>query len=121
MTTQRYIFIISALAFAAVLSGCMDNDVSGGTEAVQAAVPTTAVRVQDNNFDPEAIQVTAGDTVTWQWQGQNDHNVVADGFESPVQNSGSFEQRFENPGTYQYRCTLHGGMQGTVVVAEGDA
>lgn len=121
MTTQRYIFMISALALAAVLSACMDNDSSGGTDAVQAAVPTAAVRVQDNNFDPEAIQVTAGDTVMWQWQGQNDHNVVADGFASPVQNSGSFEQRFENPGTYQYRCTLHGGMQGTVVVTEADA
>lgn len=73
----------------------------------------------DNNFEPVAAEVAAGDTVTWTWEGEADHNVVGDAFESDVQREGTFEQRFDEPGTFDYRCTLHSGMTGTIVVTDG--
>ncbi len=35
------------------------------------------------------------------------------------QSEGSFTHTFDQPGTYGYRCTLHGGMDGRVVVVGG--
>lgn len=88
--------------------GDLDDPVTGVTE----------VAVLDNSFDPEAIEVPVGTTVTWTWEGDNQHNVVGDGFESPVQRTGEFQHTFTDPGTYDYECTLHAGMRGEVVVAD---
>jgi plastocyanin len=76
----------------------------------------TEVAVRDNEFAPAAIEVPVGTTVTWRWEGEEEHNVVGDGFESPVQTEGEFAQTFAEPGTYDYRCTLHVFMRGEVVV-----
>lgn len=116
MMHTRYLTLLALLLAAALVAGC------GGAEATDAgpAVRTSTVQVVDDDFTPPDAEVTAGDTVTWQWDGSSQHNVVGDGFESPVQDAGTFEHRFTEPGTYPYRCTLHGGMQGTVtVVAAG--
>jgi len=76
------------------------------------------VAVRDNDFGPSAIQVPAGTTVTWQWMGEEEHNVVGDAFEAPAQRDGSFAQTFNEPGTHGYECTLHFGMTGEVVVTD---
>ena len=82
-------------------------------------------------FDPPAVQVDPGTTVTWEWTGAGgNHNVVADdeSFRSgdPVGEAGTtFEQTFEEAGAVKYFCEPHGevGMRGVVAVgdtAEGD-
>lgn len=81
----------------------------------------TEVAVRDNLFAPAAIEVPAGTTVTWTWEGRHSHNVVGNGFESPVQTSGTFARTFDAAGVHDYECTLHGGMRGSVVVMEESA
>jgi plastocyanin len=45
------------------------------------------------------------------------HDVKGDGWSSgEPQRSGTFTHRFEQPDSYPYRCTLHNGMDGRVVV-----
>lgn len=44
--------------------------------------------VRDNEFSPAAIEVPVGTTLTWIWQGEEEHNVVGEGLESPVQATG---------------------------------
>jgi len=78
----------------------------------------SGVAVRDNLFAPAAIAVPVGTIVTWDCQGEEEHNVVGEGFASPVQGSGRFAYAFETPGTYEYRCTLHFLMRGEVVVTE---
>jgi plastocyanin len=34
-----------------------------------------------------------------------------------TQSSGTYRHRFDAPGTYAHRCTLHSGMKGRVVVS----
>lgn len=122
MRTTPYLQLIAVLVAVLMLTGC-GAVVAGITDEPGPPVATSTVRVVDNDFEPPDARLTVGDTLTWQWQGDSDHNVVGDRFESPVQRDGTFEHRFTEPGTYTYRCTLHGGMRGsvTVVPADGEA
>ena len=103
------------LALAVLAVGCAD---AGDDPATTGPVSGTSVAVVDNAFEPAALQVEPGDTVTWTWEGSNPHDVSADGFESEVQTSGTFTHTFEAPGEYDYVCTIHPSMTGTIVVGE---
>lgn len=74
------------------------------------------VRVDDDRFSAKTVRVTKGSTVTWRWVGDDDHNVAGRGFRSPTKDSGTFRRKFSKRGSFSYRCTLHGGMTGKVVV-----
>jgi plastocyanin len=113
---RRLPALLAPLALAAVvLAGCGGG---GGAAAADATpVKTSEVVAQDVRFNPAAIEVPAGTTVTWKFEdGAVPHNVKGDGFESRTQSSGTYRHRFDTPGTYAYRCTLHSGMKGRVVI-----
>ena len=95
---------------------------------------TTAVDIQDSQFVPAAVTVTAGDTVTWTESGSGTHSVTADdtSFDSspscPLSCLGHgsvFSHTFTTPGVYRYYCRVHGGpngqgMSGTVTVVAAE-
>ena len=107
----------AALAAALVLAGCGGDDGGGGAAATPVA-GVAQVAAKDNRFSPGAIQVPAGTAVTWRFEdGFVPHDVEGDGFASgKPKRKGSFTHTFDRPGTYPYRCTLHDGMDGRVVV-----
>lgn len=88
---------------------------------------TATVAVVDDSFDPSSVTVETGGTVTWEWQGSNEHNVTwssADLADSSTQVSGSHSVTMpSDTGNYDYYCTIHGtptsGMRGTVTVTAG--
>ena len=106
-----------ALGTALVLTGCGGDDGGGGADAAPVT-GVTQVTAKDNRFTPAAIQVPAGTTVTWAFRdGFVPHDVVADGFNSgKPRRKGTFAHTFDRPGTYAYRCSVHDGMTGRVVV-----
>jgi plastocyanin len=83
--------------------------------------PTTAeVTVSDNNFSPNKVDITANGTVTWNWGTTTTHNVTFSGGPTTVatitdRGSGSAARTFPTAGTYDYHCTIHAGMDGSVV------
>ena len=81
-----------------------------------AAAAAATVRLKDDVFDPDEVEVAAGETVSWRWEGNNPHNVNGQGFKSKIQTKGTFRETFDEPGTFDYRCDVHPGMTGTVVV-----
>lgn len=105
--------------------------------AVSAAVPTppppageqvtgqtAAQTVQETaglKFDPAAITVSSGGVVQWINAGTAAHNVTFDA--NPELTSGTmaggdrYQVRFTRAGQYQYHCTFHPGMDGTVTVS----
>lgn len=111
--------LATAITGALVLSACAEDDADGGGTTTAPATASDTVRVVDNAFEPATTEVTAGDTVTWTWEGRTPHNVVGDGFDSGIQDEGTFSHTFEDAGTYDYECTLHAGMTGSVTVVEG--
>jgi plastocyanin len=110
-----------ALAAVLVVAGC-GGDEGGGNAGADAAPVTgvTEVAAKDNQFTPRAIQVAAGTPVTWKFEDRFvPHDVTGEGFSSgEPKRSGTFSHTFDQPGTYPYRCTLHSGMDGRVVVVE---
>lgn len=93
-----------------------------GSDAVTAEVGTQANQGAFG-FDPAAVRVSPGTTVTWEWTGEGgSHNVVdtEGNFESDLVDSAghTFEHTFESEGTYTYSCIPHEtmGMKGAVIV-----
>lgn len=108
--TPRAALALLLLPFLLVACGDGDDGEDGG-----AAEPGT-VRVIDNEFVPETIEIAVGDTVTWSFEGSALHNVSGSGFKSKNQKDGTFEETFNSAGEVDYVCTLHPGMKGTVEV-----
>ena len=110
--------LVSLALATVVLAGCGNQ--GGGNDGAGAAPVTgaTEVAAQDNRFTPPAIQVPARTTVTWEFKDRFvPHDVTGDGWASgQPRRSGSFTHTFDRPGTYPYRCKLHDGMEGRVVV-----
>ncbi len=95
------------------------------------------VVAQDNRFIVENIQVDAGARVRWRNEGQNEHNLVvaregveavdaeANAFgvlQAEFQPGDTYNFTFDEPGVYEYYCSLHGtpdqGMVGAVIVGD---
>ena len=73
-----------------------------------------------NAFDPAQTDVGSGATVTFSW-GTVTHNVTWDSPPATVNNSGdkssgTFQVTLTTPGTYNYHCTIHAGMSGSISV-----
>ena len=92
--------------------------------ATAAPVATPApgsgeVAIRDFDYAPAIVQVPVGTTVRWANGGVAPHTVTAkDGsFDSGFLATGeSFARQFTTEGTYEYLCTIHPAMLGTVVV-----
>lgn len=108
--------LVTALLLAAVLvlSGC--------------APKSNAVDIHDLYFDPPALTVPAGTTITWTVHDETAHIIQTDDYQvkgksqvgqfasDPLNPGGSFSHTFDKPGTYPYTDPLQGYMHGTVVV-----
>lgn len=81
---------------------------------------------QDNSFDPNPIEISAGESVTWTNNDNEIHDITSGNeeeenmgqeFASGILSSGkSFSHTFDKPGTYPYLCSFHESMTGEVIV-----
>ena len=110
--------LLACMALGLVVAGCGDDDDDdggggGGGGAAEVSMEGIA-------FQPAEVTVSAGDTVTWTNNDSVGHDVTADSFSSGdpggMASGDTFEQTFEEAGTFDYVCTVHPGMEGTVVV-----
>lgn len=107
-------FLLPAVAAAAlVAAGC-----AGSGESGEPVATTEVEMVKSYRFDPEVIEVEAGETVTWANEDNFTHTVQVDGQEDREVGRGeSVSITFDTPGTYRYVCTLHSqDMDGQVIV-----
>jgi amicyanin len=92
--------------------------------AAPARAEDTAAKIENLAFVPQRLTVKAGATVTWTNADAIPHVVAstAKAFKSKVLDTNDkFSFTFTTAGTYEYFCSLHPHMTGTVVVeaAEG--
>jgi len=93
---------------------------------IKVVIPEGAALPEDDQiyYDPEVLDVTVGTTVVWDNIDNTVHTVTsgaapeADGtFDSEMMTSGGvFEFTFTEAGSYDYYCTFHPWMVGTVNV-----
>lgn len=105
------------------------GDAPTGASDVQDETDSKFVTVAMKNtaFTPQKIKVKVGTTVRWENEDSVRHNVVAadenDTRALPTQNpllgkGESYQYTFDTVGTYDYKCTPHPFMTGTVEVVE---
>lgn len=129
--------LLACLALGLVVAGCGGDDdddgggsqnseqpadqgnAGGGTTEKQAG-GGAEVKMQDIKFNPGTVTVSKGDTVTWVNEDSVGHDVTGDSFKSGdpggLQNGDTFKFTFKKAGTFDYVCTVHPGMEGTVEV-----
>jgi len=92
------------------------GDLLPPTPALAAEV---AVKIDNFTFTPKSVTVKAGTTVTWTNQDDIPHTVTSTTkqFRSKaLDTDDKFTFTFSTPGTYDYFCSLHPKMTGTIVV-----
>lgn len=106
--------ILAALC-AVLVAGCGDY----GSPDVPAG-PNEVV-MQGESFSPSTRSVASGTRVTWVNRDGQAHTTTRgagqESWNSGVLNANqSFSHTFDTPGTYPYECTLHPGMNGSIIV-----
>ena len=111
---MRSSLVLRAASLAAIVfaAGC------GGSGSSEPVATTEVAMAKSYRFDPKTIQIEAGERVTWTNGDNFTHTVQVDGQEDHKVDKGkSVSIAFDEPGTYEYVCTLHRrDMSGTVIV-----
>lgn len=112
---------IAAIAFAVACGG---GGGDGGNPIILPPLPSsvsiTTGSAPPPRFIPVSTELAAGGTATWTNGSPVNHDLVATTSNwqlgrtlGPGQ---SFTTTIAEPGRYQYRCTIHAGMNGTIDV-----
>ncbi len=92
--------------------------------ATATSAPTSAaVTAASSAFVPRDVAVQVNGTVTWTWNPAGiAHNITYTSGprplppDSPTQSDGTHARTFLATARYQYTCTIHAGMEGTITV-----
>jgi len=87
--------------------------------AVSAGAAEREVKIDNFTFTPERVTVRAGTTVTWINEDDIPHTIASSAkiFKSKaLDTDDKYAFTFTTPGVYQYFCSLHPHMTGTIVV-----
>jgi plastocyanin len=112
MRPRLIAFAAGSLATLLVAAGC------GGRESSEPVATTEVTMAKSYRFDPKAVEIQAGQRVTWTNDDNFTHTVKVDGeADHKVERGASVSIAFDTPGTYHYVCTLHSqDMEGEVIV-----
>ena len=95
------------------------------SRAVGRAPSRATVVIRDISFTPSTVTIRPGGHVTWRWSDGTAPNAISHTLTSTgharfrgadARASGDLKVRFTRPGYFRYRCTIHVGMSGLVVV-----
>lgn len=122
---KKSISVAVLLLLALALVGLVGCTAGGGgssssndqPHAGGASAGGNAVTIQNFSFDPSSLTVKAGDTVTWTNKDSATHTVTGTNWQSgPLASGATYSHKFDAAGSYDYHCSIHPTMTGTVVV-----
>ena len=121
----RYILVAAALSSALACSSSSSSTPASPTppgQSVTVTIPTGAAGLTTNAFGANPLTISRGTTVTWMNSDNIAHTSTSNTGDTttwssgPIAAGGSFSFTFQNAGTFPYRCTIHPGMVGTLMV-----
>lgn len=136
---KRELIILFILSSVFLAIGCTGNN--AGNSSTPTATPATTsaetnltantvetpsnstggqiveVRMEGFAFKPDSVTIASGDTVKWTNMDSAGHDVSGTDFKSSLLQKGdSYEHQFTKSGIYDYICSVHPGMKGTIKV-----
>jgi plastocyanin len=110
-----------------VVAACSSGGSSTAPSAPASQAPASqapaaggsAVAISGFAYQPAALSVAVGSTVTWTNADSTSHTVTADddSFKSDtLGKDATFSQTFSTAGTFAYHCAIHPSMKATVTV-----
>lgn len=133
--TKLFALMLAWLALGLVAAGCGgdDEETGGGGGASTTEQPADTgggggaeVSMENIQFEPEELTVSAGETITFTNNEAVPHDVhktsgpgedFASGPSGGMQEGDTFELTLDEPGQYEYVCDVHApGMSGTITV-----
>ena len=95
------------------IAGEMKNDDNASSKQ-------NRIEIKDFAFNPQSITVKSGEKVTWINRDEEPHTIVSVGKQFKKSTALDTDQEFTitagAPGTYEYFCSVHPKMTGTIVV-----
>jgi plastocyanin len=95
------------------IAGEMKNDDSTSSKQ-------NRIEIKDFAFNPQTLTVKSGEKVTWINRDDEPHTIVSVGKQFKKSTALDTDQEFTitvgAPGTYDYFCSVHPKMTGTIVV-----
>lgn len=86
---------------------------------VMAGAHSGTIVLKNFHFAPTSMIIVAGTTVTWLNLDSEPHTVVSvDGLfrSGGLDQNDTFTFKFDTPGTYEFLCSIHPQMMGTIIV-----
>jgi plastocyanin len=105
----------------AVLGALLGLFAAFAVMAAPAGAEEVAVKIDNFTFTPQRVTVKAGATITWTNHDDIPHAVASstkDFRSKTLDTDDKFSFTFKTAGTYEYFCSLHPHMTGTIVVEE---
>jgi plastocyanin len=126
---MRRTLLLPLIAGALALASCGGDDEPSSTAPAttsggSGSSPSGAVQVAMENiqFTPETVTVKVGQRITWTNEDGVQHDVESTSGEKVDSElfgeGGTFSFTPTKAGTIEYVCTVHPGMEGTIVVEE---
>ncbi len=117
--------LVAVLALAAGINFAAADQTTQSPSPAASPSPAGSpfvVSIKNFAFSPNVLTIPVGATVTWKNQDSPAHTVTAkgkDGFDSGnVDNGKTFSMTFNKAGTFNYICSIHPSMTGTIVVGK---
>jgi plastocyanin len=111
-TSHQYAMLASILSTLLTLS-IAPGAANGSDDAAQQ------VEIKGFAYAPSLLTVSVGTTITWKNLDEEPHLVMSttNGFHSQVLDTDQgYSFKFDVPGTYEYFCSMHPYMKGTIKV-----
>ena len=138
---RLHLFTVFTATVALAACGGEPTGTDGADDTSRRVPSSASIDIRDFQFTPTTVTVQAGGSVLWTNIGPSEHTAssneelwdsgvitaLTDGDEdddggggygySMAAGEGTYERRFNDAGTYEYHCSIHADMHGTIVVS----
>jgi plastocyanin len=103
-----------------ILNLCVAAWGDDAASVAMAGNKKNTIEIKDFAFNPQTLTVKSGETITWINRDDEPHTVVSVGKKFQKSSALDTDQAFTitagAPGTYEYFCSVHPKMTGTIVI-----
>ena len=97
------------------------SESTGGSVVTKDSSGNILVEMKNIAFNPNHIEIFVGQTVKWMNKDSVEHQIYSNSNDNEIKSyrmgaGENFTYTFRKAGTYDYHCTIHPSMKGTVIV-----